>query len=627
MKRKLLFTFLIASSNFLAYAQFTPGNIVVVRVGNGSTAIGASTTNVSLLEYNVAGTLGTTVNLDAATAGSRLTIVGSSGAEGLLKLSNNKNYLTLGGYDAATGVSTVVSAAGASSFTRVVARINAAGTVDYTTKINRIVAGTGTAATDFYSGNIKTVVSDDGSGFYVGNSTNGIRYVPFGNLAATPPTIITTTSNPAGTTTFTNMRALGIFNGALYATLTNTADYGMVKIGAALSATAGQAPVNLTGFPVANTAAGDFVFFDLDAGVTGVDVAYTLEAGALKKFTFDGTTWTSSSSVGTGRINAVTLTPGMGGSGYTTPPTVTLAGGGGTGATATAVLTGDAVSSFVITNNGVGYSSAPTVTITGDGTGAAATTTIATISNGITGILVGGKPVLFYTSGANAGNNALVRLNDDNGFVAAINPTLHSVIALAGANYVFRGVALTPNTTTLPINLKSFNGKNTTNGVQLNWETASEENNDRFELLRSTSNDNFQVISSVKGAGSSKELNKYSYLDTEPLSGVNYYKLNQIDLDGKSTFSNIIAVKTGLDENKINISSSASDLKITINSISKGTASLQVYNMSGQKVLNKSLQLESGLNSNMLNISNLENGIYVARVIIGSQVVSQKFVK
>lgn len=643
MKRKLLFTFLIASSNFLAYSQFTPGNLVVVRVGDGSTAIAASTTTVSLLEYNTAGVLGTTVNLDAATAGARLTLNGSSGAEGLLKLSNNKDYLILGGYDAPVNNTTVVSTVGASSFTRLVARINALGQVDYSTKIYKIGTTTednpsATVAqknTDYYSGNIKTVASVDGTGFWIGNSTNGIRYVPFGNLATTVPTVITasnTLPNPTPVTqtnAFTNMRAINIFDGKLFASLTNTTNYGMVQIGTGLPTSAGQTPVNLTGFQNANTAAGDFVFFDLDAGILGVDVAYTLEGAALKKHIFNGTTWSSSSSVGTGRINAITLTPGMGGSGYTTAPTVTISGGGGTGATATAIISvGGAVTGFTITNNGVGYSTAPTVAITdGGGTGAAATATIAAVSNGMTGILVADKPVLFYTSGANAGNNALIRLNDNNGYAAAIDPTVHSVIALSGANYVFRGVAFTPSTTTLPVNLKSFNGKNATNGVLLNWETASEENNDRFEILRSNSKDNFQVLSSVKGAGNSKEINKYSFLDTEPLSGVNYYKLNQIDFNGKSTPSNIVAVKTGLIENKVDLSASSSELKTTINSISSGVATLQVFDVSGHKVLNKTLQLQSGLNANVTNINNLENGLYVARLIIGSQVVSKKFVK
>ncbi|MBF8720187.1 phage tail tube protein [Pseudomonas guariconensis] len=72
-----------------------------------------------------------------------------------------------------------------------------------------------------------------------------------------------------------------------------------------------------------------------------------------------------------GTLAAIELTSG--GSGYTTPPTVTFSGGGGTGAAATAIIQGGAVVGFTITNEGSGYTSAPTITLAdGDGTGATA---------------------------------------------------------------------------------------------------------------------------------------------------------------------------------------------------------------------------------------------------------------
>lgn len=72
-----------------------------------------------------------------------------------------------------------------------------------------------------------------------------------------------------------------------------------------------------------------------------------------------------------GELAAISL--GAGGTGYTTAPTVAITGGGGTGATATAIVSGGAVTGFSITNAGSGYTSAPTIALTGGGgTGAAA---------------------------------------------------------------------------------------------------------------------------------------------------------------------------------------------------------------------------------------------------------------
>lgn len=83
-----------------------------------------------------------------------------------------------------------------------------------------------------------------------------------------------------------------------------------------------------------------------------------------------------------------TIAVTSGGSGYTSAPTVVFTGGGGSGAAATAVLTGDAVSSIVITNAGEGYTTAPTISFTGGaGADAAATSTIGINANAVCALM------------------------------------------------------------------------------------------------------------------------------------------------------------------------------------------------------------------------------------------------
>ncbi|MGD9691869.1 MAG: DUF2589 domain-containing protein [Phycisphaerales bacterium] len=75
-------------------------------------------------------------------------------------------------------------------------------------------------------------------------------------------------------------------------------------------------------------------------------------------------------------ITAIVVSPGGGGSGYTSAPTVGFSGGGGTGAAATAIVTNGAVTAITLDNAGSGYTSAPTVTFSGgNGSGATATAT------------------------------------------------------------------------------------------------------------------------------------------------------------------------------------------------------------------------------------------------------------
>src|SRR6478672_10253129 len=151
MKKKLFFTLSLAISSVLTFAQFTAGNLVVLRVGDGTTALNlGKTINVSLLEFNPSGLAGQTINLDATTSGARLTLLGNAN-EGIIRLSTNKQYLTFGGYDAATKVAGLTAVG--NTTTKVVCRVGIDGIVDYSTKI---------PSTNF-TGNLRTVVSNDGS--------------------------------------------------------------------------------------------------------------------------------------------------------------------------------------------------------------------------------------------------------------------------------------------------------------------------------------------------------------------------------------------------------------------------------------------------------------------------------
>lgn len=88
--------------------------------------------------------------------------------------------------------------------------------------------------------------------------------------------------------------------------------------------------------------------------------------------------------------------------------------------------------------------------------------------------------------------------------------------------------------TTLPVTLKDFNLKALTNGALLSWSTLNEENNSRFEIQRSTNGVDFQTIETLKGAGNKSTLTNYQYFDQTPVKGINYYRLLQIDFNGKA---------------------------------------------------------------------------------------------
>jgi len=94
----------------------------------------------------------------------------------------------------------------------------------------------------------------------------------------------------------------------------------------------------------------------------------------------------------------------------------------------------------------------------------------------------------------------------------------------------------------IPVEMVSFSAAVRKNSVTLTWETASEINNRGFEIQRSTDNAEFTAVGFVTGKGTSTEISKYSFIDKDVTIGSYYYRLKQIDFDGKSDYSETIQV-------------------------------------------------------------------------------------
>ena len=99
-----------------------------------------------------------------------------------------------------------------------------------------------------------------------------------------------------------------------------------------------------------------------------------------------------------------------------------------------------------------------------------------------------------------------------------------------------------PLFSTLPIELLRFTAVAKDTYVQIDWLTATEINNDYFNVERSADGLNFNSMSKINGAGNSTEVLSYSSVDERPLDGISYYRLKQTDYDGETSYSNIEAV-------------------------------------------------------------------------------------
>lgn len=93
----------------------------------------------------------------------------------------------------------------------------------------------------------------------------------------------------------------------------------------------------------------------------------------------------------------------------------------------------------------------------------------------------------------------------------------------------------------LPIELVSFTAKQKPLGTMLEWETASEQNNEFFTVYRSNNGIQFDPIAQIAGSGNSSHSQYYSYFDASVFPGITYYQLSQTDYDGTISFSDIVS--------------------------------------------------------------------------------------
>ncbi|GJM34998.1 MAG: hypothetical protein DHS20C18_39990 [Saprospiraceae bacterium] len=181
----------------------------------------------------------------------------------------------------------------------------------------------------------------------------------------------------------------------------------------------------------------------------------------------------------------------------------------------------------------------------------------------------------------------------------------------------------------LPVELSSFTAKPLDDAVQLAWVTNSEINNAGFEIERSKDGKIFERLGTVPGNGTTNTPKHYSFRDKQPLSGLNYYRLRQIDLDGNEEIHLVISIffkQTKTDRAIIVFPTIASDqLYIELSQEIDTNGELWVSTLFGHTVLSKSLA--SGDKQVSIDIQKLPKGQYILMVKTGNNLQTSRFVK
>ena len=264
-----------------AHAQFTAGNLTVLRTGDGTAALTNAGTAVFLDQYTTgAGQLAPNFTVTVPNSGAaRLVHSGTATSEGQITRSSDGSRIIVAGYDAAVGTTgpggagTSITGTTSATTNRVVDGVDSAGNV----------ARIGATATSFSANNIRSATSLNGTTAYAVGANTGTVLLP---------------ADTTISTTVANQRVANIFNGNLYTTTSGATTSGVYQVGTGLPTTTGQTTSVVVSTVGSGTGTASPYAFAFNAATT---VAYITDdrhsptvggtGGGVQKWTLSGTTW------------------------------------------------------------------------------------------------------------------------------------------------------------------------------------------------------------------------------------------------------------------------------------------------------------------------------------------------
>jgi len=167
----------------------------------------------------------------------------------------------------------------------------------------------------------------------------------------------------------------------------------------------------------------------------------------------------------------------------------------------------------------------------------------------------------------------------------------------------------------LPIELSYFDVFSEGDYVKVIWETLSEVENDHFILQRSENGYHWSDLATISGAGFSNEIIKYEHLDFKPLNGLSYYRLKQVDFNGRPDYSESISVSLNFDtEEIIRLFPSPARSILHVRGVNSDDQKISVFDSFGRDLTPQIDQTRTSKNEVSLNISQLHSGILILQV-------------
>jgi hypothetical protein len=177
-------------------------------------------------------------------------------------------------------------------------------------------------------------------------------------------------------------------------------------------------------------------------------------------------------------------------------------------------------------------------------------------------------------------------------------------------------------TAALPVTLLSFTAVKQNDIAHLGWSTAQEANSKQFNVERSADGSTFTSIGTVAAQGFSSIKTSYSFNDKQPLAGNNYYRLKEIDLDGKFVYSTVVKLNFVRQLSiRITPNPATTVINVVIDDASEALT-MQIIDLNGRMLMQQTLP--PGTRNVSISVGGLAKGLYNVKLVSNSGVSTQK---
>jgi hypothetical protein len=189
----------------------------------------------------------------------------------------------------------------------------------------------------------------------------------------------------------------------------------------------------------------------------------------------------------------------------------------------------------------------------------------------------------------------------------------------------------------VPVEMVSLTATSVQEDVVVSWQTASERNSSHYEVERSTDGKRYEKVGEVESVHNSVSLTSYNYMDKGAgvqYTGMYYYRLRQVDMDGKHSYYGPVSVDMskvtvmGRGEMKVMPNPFVSSFGMELIQDASSTGVIRVYDMQGREVMVKEVSLQQGMNKvSVEEMMDKESGVYFVELTSGNQVYRSKLIK